>query len=261
MKRVCPPLARAAVLGLAALAGWAADPGASVRDDATWLREQGALIFADSFDREEDGNLAKAIGNGWTSATADRVPEIKQADLDEGILKVASAKQAGHGAHIHHDAGFADGGAIVRFKLPGINAGENLTVGFVDRECPGIHAGHLCYAFINESPGILVRDHKTGVSDQAIRKRRAPFLEAKQPLPADLAALLVAKEKTLPWKPDHDWHELVLVTEGDELRVTLDGIFLGSHRSPGFGHPVKRWFSLATGSTAWIDDVKVYRVR
>ena len=261
MKRACPPLALASFLGLAALAGPAADPGASVRDDATWLREQGTLIFSDAFDREEDGNLAKAIGNGWTSATADRVPTIKQADLDGGVLKVASAKEAGHGAHIHHDAGFADGGAIVRFKLPGISTRENLTVGFVDRECPGIHAGHLCYAFLNESPGILVRDHKTGVSDQEIRKRRAPFLEAKQPLPADLAKLLAAKEKTLAWKPDHEWHELVLVTEGDELRVTLDGIFLGSHRSPGFGHPVKRWLSLAAGSTVWIDDVRVYRVR
>ena len=93
------------------------------------------------------------------------------------------------------------------------------------------------------------------------QKVRTVRVDLGQPLPADLAKLLAAKEKTLAWKPDHEWHELVLVTEGDELRVTLDGIFLGSHRSPGFGHPVKRWLSLAAGSTVWIDDVRVYRVR
>jgi len=233
----------------------------AAEDDAAWLRDHGTLLWHDSFDREEEGNLATAIGNGWTSATADRVPAVKQADLDEGVLKVTTAEAAGHGAHLHHDAGFSDGGAIVRFRLPGTNRRENLTVGFVDRDCPGVHAGHLCYAFLNESPGILVRDHKTGVSDLEIRKRRDPFLKAKQPLPADLADLLAAKEKRLPWKPDHEWHELVIVTEGDELRLTLDGELLGGHRSPGFGHPIKRWFSLGVGTTAWIDDVRVYRVR
>ena len=43
---------------------------AFAQNDATWLREKGALIFHDAFEREEDGNLAKAIGNGWNSATA-----------------------------------------------------------------------------------------------------------------------------------------------------------------------------------------------
>ena len=87
-------------------------------DDSAWLKS-GTLIFEDSFDREEDGNLAAAIGNGWNSATANRVPDVKQADLDGGVLKVMSAAAAGHQAHIHHEAGFEDGGAIVRFKLPG----------------------------------------------------------------------------------------------------------------------------------------------
>ena len=82
-------------------------------DDAAWLRDKGTLIFKDTFDREEDGNLAAAIGNGWNSATANRVPQIKQADLDGGVLKVTSAVEAGHQAHIHHEAGFEDGGAIV----------------------------------------------------------------------------------------------------------------------------------------------------
>lgn len=231
-------------------------------DDAAWLRTEGTLIFNDTFDREEDGNLAAAIGNGWNSATANRVPEIKQSDLDAGVLKVTTAPEAGHQAHIHHEAGFEDGGAIVRFKLPGVNKSEALTVGFVDRETKGIHAGHLCYCIIsNRPPLIRLVDYKTGVMNLELRKRRQPYLDAKKPLPDDLAALLATKEKRLSWDADHDWHTLVLVTEGDEMRVTLDGKLLGSHRSEGFSHPVKRWFSLLMNPTAWIDDVDVWKVK
>jgi len=233
--------------------GWA--------DDAAWLRQRGTLLFKDSFDREEEGNLAGAIGNGWNSATANRVPQIKQADLDGGVLKATSAVEAGHQAHIHHEAGFRDGGAIVRFKLPGTSKTETLTVGFVDRETTGIHAGHLCYALISSDPGrIRLADYKTGVMNLELRGRRQKYLEAREPLPEDLAALLASKEQSFPWPADHEWHELVLVTEGDEMRVSLDGRLVGSHRSEGFAHPVKRWFSLLMNPTAWIDEVEVWKV-
>jgi hypothetical protein len=68
-------------------------------DDATWLKS-GTQIFEDSFDREEDGNLAAAIGNGWNSATANRVPDIKQADLDGG-QHPADAGACGAAGHQH----------------------------------------------------------------------------------------------------------------------------------------------------------------
>jgi hypothetical protein len=231
-------------------------------DDAAWLRDKGTLIFKDTFDREEDGNLAAAIGNGWNSATANRVPDIKQADLDGGVLKVTSAVEAGHQAHIHHEAGFEDGGAIVRFKLPGVNKTEALTVGFVDRETKGIHAGHLCYAIIsNAPPKIRLTDYKTGVMNLELRQRRQKYLDAKEPLPAELAALLATKEQTFSWNADNEWHTLVLVTEGNEMRVTLDGKPLGSHRSEGFAHPMKRWFSLLMNPSAWVDEVEVFKVK
>ncbi|MEX0670388.1 MAG: hypothetical protein WD060_08035 [Pirellulales bacterium] len=230
-------------------------------DDAAWLRS-GTLLFEDSFDREEDGNLAAAIGNGWNSATANRVPDVKQADLDGGVLRVINEPRAGHQPHVHHEALFQDGGAIVRFKLPETSVPATLTVGFVDRETPGVHAGHLCYAIIsNTPPRVLLTDRKTGSMNLEIQKRRKDYLDRKEPLPADLAALLATKEKGFPWKPDHEWHDLVLVTEGDEMRVTLDGTFLGSHRSEGFAHPTKRWFSFLMNPSAWIDDVKVYKVK
>jgi len=236
-------------------------PLAAMCDDAAWLREKGKLIFHDAFEREETGNLAKAIGNGWNSATADRVPKIKQADLDGGILKIASAtKEAGHAAHIHHDAGFTDGGAVVRFRFPGLNKDESLQLGFVDRQLKGVHAGHLCYGILSRSSITLI-DHKTGVMNLEIRKRRQEYLDRKEKLPANLDALLKKKQITVPWKADNAWHDLVLVTEGDEMRLSIDGKLLARHRSEGFAHPMKRWFSFLVPSTVWIDDVKIWKVK
>ena len=255
--RVCVMLG-----GLAVAVADAADSKPSAdRDDTAWLRGKGQLIFHDTFEREETGTGAKAIGNGWNSATADRVPQFKQADLDGGILKIASAtKAAGHAAHIHHEAGFTDGGAVVRFKFPGLNKGESLQLGFVDRETKGIHAGHLCYGILSPT-GVTLIDHKTGVMNLEIRNRRQSFLDRKQPLPADLDALLKTKQAVVPWKADTEWHELALVTEGDELRLSLDGKLVARHRSEGFAHPMKRWFSFLVPSTVWIDDVKIWKVK
>lgn len=252
-----------AALLLAPLLAFAADtkPGAAPRDDAAWLRDKGTLLFHDAFERAVTGNGLKGIGNGWESATADRVPKIRQADIESGILKIASAtKEAGHAAHIHHDAGFADGGVLVRFKFPGLNKDEALQLGFVDREVKGVHAGHLCYGTLSRSSLTLI-DHKTGVMNLEIRKRRQEYADRKEKVPADLDALLKTKQATVPWKADNAWHDLVLVTEGDELRLSLDGKLLAHHRSAGFAHPMKRWFSFLVPSTMWIDDVKIWKVK
>ncbi len=249
-------------LCLALLAGFnlaAAEPV----NDATWLQQKGTLIFHDAFEREEDGNLAAAIGNGWNSATANRAPKIKQADLDGGIMKISSATvEAKHAAHIHHEAGFTDGGAVVRFRFPGVNAKESLQLGFVDRELKGVHAGHLCYGILGTvPPTITLIDHKTGIMNLENQKKRDDALAKKEKMPADLEKLLATKKVVVPWKPDHEWHELVLVTEGDEMRLSVDGQVLAKHRSEGFAHPMKRWFSFLVSSTVWIDDVKIWRVK
>jgi len=229
-------------------------------DDKAWL-EKGALLFHDAFEREEDGNLARAIGNGWNSATADRVPEIRQVDLDEGIMKIASAtKEAGHAAHIHHEAGFGDGGVVVRFRFPGENEREGLQLGFVDRELEGVHAGHLCYAIL--APGkVTLIDQKTGIMNLENRKRRDAAVAAKEKIPVDLEELFATKQISENWEADTEWHELVLVAEGDEMRLSIDGGLIARHRSEGFAHPVKRWFSFLVSSTVWIDDVKVWNVK
>lgn len=233
----------------------------SAQDSAAWLEKNAALVFHDAFDREEEGNLAKAIGNGWNSATADRVPDVKMADLDGGILKISSATEAArHAAHIHHEAGFRDGGVVVRFRFPEPGRGESLQLGFVDRETQGVWAGHLCYAILSQGAVTLV-DQKTGIMNLENRRRRDEALAKKQKLPADLEALLKSKSVSTPFKADAEWHELVLITDGDEMRLTLDGRLAARHRSEGFAHPVKRWFSFLVPGRVWIDDVKIWKIR
>ena len=83
----------------------------------------------------------------------------------------------------------------------------------------------------------------------------------KEKVPADLEALLKTKNINVPYKADTEWHELVLVTEGDEMRLSIDGKLLAKHRSEGFAHPMKRWFSFLVNNTVWIDDVKIWKVR
>ena len=228
-------------------------------NDTEWLQKKGQLIFHDAFEREEKGNLAEAIGNGWNSATANRVPNIKMADLDNGILKINSATEAaGHAVHIHHDAEFKNGGVTIRFKFPDLNK-SNFTIGFVDRKTANSHAGHLCYAFFSKN-NILLRDHLTGVSNPEIMKIRNPYLKRKERLPKELTDLLNTKKISIPWRADGQWHTATLVTKGDEMRLSIDGKLIVKHRSEGYAHPCKRWFSLSTSDTVWIDDVKIWRV-
>ncbi len=259
-----PALPRPLIHLSAALLLWPALSATAAPKDSAWYREKATLIFEDTFDREETGTGAKDIGNHWNSATADRVPHIKQADLDEGVLKIASAtKEAGHGAHIHHDAGFQDGAVTLRFKLPGLNPGEQFHVGFVDRECKTTHAGHLGYAFITgATPGsITLRDSKTGAMSLELRKRNNEALQATGKPSPEVQALLKSKQTGLPWKADNEWHDLLLAVEGDVMRISVDGAPLGELKSEGFAHPVKRWLSFGALSTVWVDDVKVWKVQ
>ena len=83
MKRLCPTLLCPVLFLFMSVVVLA--------DDASWLQSKGTLLFADTFDREEDGNGMKALGKGWESATADRAPHIKQANALAAATNVSKA--------------------------------------------------------------------------------------------------------------------------------------------------------------------------
>jgi hypothetical protein len=45
------------------------------------------------------------------------------------------------------------------------------------------------------------------------------------------------------------------------MRLSLDGKLAVKHRSEGYAHPTKRWFSFLVPNTVWIDDVQIWKVK
>ncbi len=213
----------------------------------------GTLLFEDDFERDEASPDKEDIGNGWTSNSAWRAKGHKQVDLDEGAMHVTRHAEADHGVAIFHKVAFQDGAVELKFKL---RPGDDLGLDFVDRELKTVHAGHLCMARV-ALKRITLTDSKTGRMDNRVRERR--LAGDKSP---ELAKLLKSKSAVFPLdlKPD-TWHSLLVAVEGDVMRASVDGKLVGEFKSAGIAHPTKRMITLAVNKSAWVDDVKVWKVR
>lgn len=222
-------------------------------DDAAPVKGHGTLLFEDTFDRDEPTPDKEAIGNGWTANSAWRAKGNKQVDLAAGAMHVTRHAEADHGVAIFHDVAFQDGAVELRFK---IGEGDDLGLDFVDRELKTVHAGHLCMARVT-SRGITLIDSKTGGMNNEIRERRQKGDKAPE-----LAALLKSKTRIFPRAVKADeWHALLVVVEGDSMRVSIDGQLVGELKSEGIAHPTKRMITLAVNKSAWVDDVRVWKLR
>ena len=222
-------------------------------DEVSKIAGRGTLLLADDFERDEPEPGKELIGEGWTSNSAWRAKGRKQVDLDQGVMKVTRVKEADHGVAIFHDVAFRNGAVQLRFKL---RPGDDLGLDFVDRELKSVHAGHLCMAVVTLKSLRLI-DHMTGGMDNKIRAKR----QAGE-LTADLKKLLATKTKVLPLKlAEDEWHTLLVVVEDDVMHVDIDGSRVGGFKSPGMAHPTKRMITLAVNKSAWVDDVKIWRLR
>ncbi len=226
---------------------------ASAADDAALLKEKGTLLFEDSFDRDEPTPDKEEIGNGWTTNSAWRAQGKKQADLLDGTLSVIRVPEANHGVAIFHDVAFQDGAVQIRFKL---NEGEDFGIDFVDREEKSVHAGHLCMAKISLK-GVNLQDSKTGAMKLEIQEQRKAGK-----LSPEVAKMLKTKSQNFPLDlKAGEWHEAIIVVEGDTMRATIDGELVGEFQSEGIAHPTKRMITLAVNKAATVDGVKVWKLK
>lgn len=222
-------------------------------NDVTRVKAQGPLLFQDEFDRDEKTPDKEDIGGGWTSNSAWRAKGHKQVDLDNGAMHVTKHPEADHGVAIFHNVAFQDGAVQMRFKF---GPGDDLGLDFVDRQLKTVHAGHLCMARVTLK-GITLTDSKTGGMDLKIQERR----KAGDKSP-ELAKLLKSKTTSFPLHLQADeWHTMLIVVEGDVMRATVDGKFIGQFKSEGIAHPTKRMITLAVNKSAWVDDVKVWKLK
>ncbi|NOX99050.1 MAG: hypothetical protein GXP30_04835 [Verrucomicrobia bacterium] len=221
-------------------------------DDAALIKKSGTLLFEDAFERDEATPGKEDIGGGWTSNSAWRAKGSQQVDLVDGTMQITLAPGADHAAVVFHDAAFRDGAVQMKFKL---KAGDSLGLDFVDRELKSVHAGHLAYARITLR-NIRLQDSKTGAMDNKIRDRR----KAGDKSP-EMTKLLKSKQNTFPLKlAPEEWHTVLIVVQGDAMRATIDGKFIGEFKSPGIAHPTKRMITLVVSKVATIDDIKVWKL-
>lgn len=221
--------------------------------DSANPQQRGSLLLEDDFERDEPTPGKESIGNGWTSNSAWRASGKQQVDLDNGAMHVTRVPEADHGVAIFHDVAFQDGAVQLKFKL---GAKDDLGLDFVDRELKTVHAGHLCMARVTLNR-ITLNDSKTGTMDLRIRERRKSGEKSPK-----LTKLLASKTASFPLQLAADqWHNLLIVVEGDVMRATIDGNIIGQFQSEGIAHPTKRMITLAVNKSAWVDDVKVWKLK
>lgn len=210
------------------------------------------LLFEDAFERKDVSPDKEDVGNGWTTNSASRAKGHKQAFLENGLLRLTTHPEADHAVVAFHDAGFQNGVIELKFKL---GEADNLGVEFVDRELKDVHAGHLCLTRVTLKNLAMV-DQKTGEMNNDIRERK--LKGDKSP---ELTALLRSKVKPCPLKlTANEWHTLKVTLKGDAMQAAVDGTELGEFKSEGFAHPTKRTLVLNAGKSAWVDDVKLWKL-
>lgn len=195
----------------------------------TFAADYPRVIFSDDF-------AAEGFGKAWG--------HYKSASIvKDGVLVGITAPTSDHSAvdHIRIE-GEKDLEVSVKFRFVSDKA-KSFNVWFDDKNYKGSHAGHICQATISPT-GVNLSDAKTGgfTLEGGLYERK----KANQ-LTEDEKKMLATKAKRLPVKLSlEDWHTLVVQTQGDELKVTIDGKEVGSFKSAGISHETKSLISLTT---------------
>ena len=195
----------------------------------TFAADYPRVIFSDDF-------AAEGFGKAWG--------HYKSASIvKDGVLVGITAPTSDHSAvdHIRIE-GEKDLEVSVKFRFVSDKA-KSFNVWFDDKNYKGSHAGHICQATISPT-GVNLSDAKTGgfTLEGGLYERK----KANQ-LTEDEKKMLATKAKRLPVKLSlEEWHTLVVQTQGDELKVTIDGKEVGSFKSAGISHETKSLISLTT---------------
>ncbi|GAB5407059.1 MAG: DUF1080 domain-containing protein [Aureliella sp.] len=242
------PLITATLAGLAIQPFCHADEAAQVTEKA-----KGKLILIDDFERSESKPELEEVGGGWSTNSRSRAKGVKQVDLIGGAIFIKRADVADHGVSVVHDLEFQNAHIALRFK---IGKADTLGINIADMKEKSVHAGHICVATIRPKQ-IEIADLKTGRMELQRRERR----KAGKQTDADKEQIAkTASRKKIDCAPDV-WHTLDVEIKGQTMSVRIDGKPVNEFTSPGIGHPTKRRLRLAVARQAWVDDVKVWRLK
>ena len=207
------------------------------------------LLFSDDFEGSEPAKAwhkvvpTFAVEKGTLRGTQTRDKNIP---ADDGKPAV-QAHAAVHGLEIPTK----DSVVEVKIRLEGATM---MSVEFDDRKYTGAHYGHLCLAQVRTN-GVTIIDQRDG------SMRNDIYEMSKDPdKKAERAALLKGRQVTYPATVETGkWHDLVVETVGDTMRVTLDGKPAAFLKSSGIGHTTKSKIELGVGGKdGFFDDIKVW---
>ena len=210
----------------------------------------GKLIFEDKFDRNESQEATEEIGNGWSTNSAKRAGDHKQADLKDGALHITMHADADHAVTVGHDAEFRDGTVAMRFMLEDDN--DVLGLDIADPQCKEVHSGHLFKIDVGTAK-VVVDDKKSGVMNMKFHEAS----KAKTLTPEQKAFIASQKRTFSNTLEKGKWHDLLVKITGSTVTVSIDEKLVGSVTSEGVAHPTKRMIRLSVPRQAWVDDVKV----
>lgn len=211
---------------------------------------RGQLVFEDDFDRSESDDSKEQLNRAWVTNSEKRAAGTKQADLRDGYLSIKMAPHADHGVSVRHDAPFDDGVVQVRFR---IHDSKGIGFNFNDPNCKVSHAGHICHVGVKPKQ-VDFRDGKTGIFDLAIREKRLAGASKEE-----INAL--TKGKFAYYDVDLElgrWYELKIMIQGDVMSAWIDGVSVGSLKSPGIDHVLKQNMAFAVSGTADVDELKIW---
>jgi len=213
------------------------------------IAKKNELLFSDDFERAE---LGKAWGPVVPTFTIEK-GALKGTQTREVDVPAADGKPAvkAHQAVIGTDVPTKDSVIEFKFKLAGATG---VSAEFDDRQFTGSHYGHICMARVTPK-GVILTDQKEG------GMRNDIYAMSQDPTKKDERnKLLVGRSATFPVTVDSDkWHDFVLETVGDTMRVTLDGKPVAFLKSPGIAHPTKSKVEFGCmGKDGYFDDLKIW---
>jgi len=217
------------------------------QEDRDWLAEWDArrkgdeeklyykdLIFQDDFSKD-------GFGENWRHYKS-------ESEVKDGVLIGKTVDINDHpGVDSIRFEGRRDMEVSVRFNFAGSEA-ERFNVWFDDKDYKGSHAGHICSISISPTGG-SISDAKTGNFQNEIYEKR----KAGGELDEETKKMLESKTARFDLKLEREkWHDLLIRTKGDQVKVTVDGKEVCALQSEGVAHPTKSVVSLTTN----INDVQ-----
>jgi hypothetical protein len=206
------------------------------------------LLFSDDFEKAEPSPLWHKVvptfvfENGVLKGTQTRDKNIPAADGKPAV----QAHAAVHGLELPTKDSIVE----IKMRFDGANM---MDVEFDDRKYTGSHYGHLCRAQVRLN-GVTIIDERDGNMRNDIYEMRDPARKAER------AKLLEGRQVTYPAKLESGkWHDVVVETVGDAMRVSIDGKAAAYLKSSGIGHPTKSKIELGVaGKDGCFDDIKVW---